>query len=426
MYNCRTSNAWPRDLALTATHFPHCGMTFAVMFGCSVAVETMVVTRLRCATREATHSALMPGIFIELERSRHIKIVESITQQLEVRIRETESRPEQLEALSAAEKARRVEARKEAWLHTMYLKSHLISWNCLLVNLARHLDETQFPLADTANLPVPAEDQVVGGEDGEEVETGEQGEDHSDTCYSGSTLDHTLQGGGDLSHAELMVHTNRKIKSRIRSIIHEYNEKIRDCANRVDGMSMTTQWVSPTAIQCPPPSLPPPSPPRPSPTLLSKLVGWGGGGGGGVFWAGTHEINKKLMTGKQAQGETNVEIALSTARESQHMRSIAVVTMIFLPGTFFAVRAFFYPSFLPRVSANITSAYMANLKVLLLQYLPEHIFNEPFRLGLGPQGRRVQVFLDLRGHDYRGNHNYLVLLVVFRGAPAQDEKPQGQ
>ena len=40
---------------------------------------------------------------------------------------------------------------------------------------------------------------------------------------------------------------------------------------------------------------------------------------------------------KQAQGETNVEIALSTAKESQHMRSIAIVTMIFLPGTFFAV-----------------------------------------------------------------------------------------
>lgn len=34
----------------------------------------------------------------------------------------------------------------------------------------------------------------------------------------------------------------------------------------------------------------------------------------------------------------NVGIALSAARESRHMKSIAIVTMVFLPGTFFAVR----------------------------------------------------------------------------------------
>lgn len=32
-----------------------------------------------------------------------------------------------------------------------------------------------------------------------------------------------------------------------------------------------------------------------------------------------------------------MEIAKATSRDSKHMRSIALVTMIFLPGTFFAV-----------------------------------------------------------------------------------------
>ncbi|KAF5621123.1 uncharacterized protein FTJAE_11464 [Fusarium tjaetaba] len=59
----------------------------------------------------------------------------------------------------------------------------------------------------------------------------------------------------------------------------EYNEKIRECTTGYEGMIMTTQW---------------------------------------------------------AQGETNVEIALATSQDSRHMRSIALVTMIFLPGTFFA------------------------------------------------------------------------------------------
>ena len=39
----------------------------------------------------------------------------------------------------------------------------------------------------------------------------------------------------------------------------------------------------------------------------------------------------------QADGETNVQIALEMRRDSRHMRSIALVTMVFLPGTFFAV-----------------------------------------------------------------------------------------
>ncbi|KAF4498116.1 hypothetical protein FAGAP_5708 [Fusarium agapanthi] len=38
----------------------------------------------------------------------------------------------------------------------------------------------------------------------------------------------------------------------------------------------------------------------------------------------------------ETQGETNVEIALATSQDSRHMKSIALVTMIFLPGTFFA------------------------------------------------------------------------------------------
>lgn len=39
----------------------------------------------------------------------------------------------------------------------------------------------------------------------------------------------------------------------------------------------------------------------------------------------------------QAQGDTNVDIATSTSQDSGQMRSISLVTMVFLPGTFFAV-----------------------------------------------------------------------------------------
>ncbi|KAF3059977.1 hypothetical protein GL218_05118 [Daldinia childiae] len=70
-----------------------------------------------------------------------------------------------------------------------------------------------------------------------------------------------------------------RINSRLQAMIEEYEDKIRECTMRLDGMAMATQW---------------------------------------------------------SHGDTNVEIALATGRDSRHMRSIAVVTMVFLPGTFCA------------------------------------------------------------------------------------------
>ena len=270
MYNCRTSNAWPRDLALTATHFPHCGLTFAVMFGCSVAVETNMVRRLSLAVREAAHPALLPGILIELERSRHIGLVENITKELEDRIGEVKSKPENVEALSEAENDRRVVARKEAWMNTKYLESHLVSWNSLLLAFTRHLDEIQFPRGRAAQLMASAAGQAAeagGAEEGEEA--GEQEAEWPSPyrlpplfCYpcppspglsqnEKIPASHPRNSGQDApwgcvepSPEELMCHTSRKIKSRVREIIHEYHEKIRECALRVDGMAMATQWVS--------------------------------------------------------------------------------------------------------------------------------------------------------------------------------------
>ena len=53
----------------------------------------------------------------------------------------------------------------------------------------------------------------------------------------------------------------------------------------------------------------------------------------------------------QAHAETNMEIAAATRRDSKHMRSIALLTMVFLPGTFIAVG---YLSLL--VSSNFLSS----------------------------------------------------------------------
>ncbi|KAJ9144602.1 hypothetical protein NKR23_g5865 [Pleurostoma richardsiae] len=93
------------------------------------------------------------------------------------------------------------------------------------------------------------------------------------------------------------------IKDRLESLIEELEEKIDECSMRVDGMTIATQW---------------------------------------------------------AQGDTNVDIASAAGKDSSQMRSIALVTMVFLPGTFFATlfsMSFF--NWFPSAKDNDTSAIVS-------------------------------------------------------------------
>ncbi|KAK5656070.1 hypothetical protein OQA88_5209 [Cercophora sp. LCS_1] len=102
-------------------------------------------------------------------------------------------------------------------------------------------------------------------------------------CTSGSETVFTLESGRiddpDVEYQKLLYEAGKRMDDRLVSMISEYEEKIRTCVMEIDGIAMATQW---------------------------------------------------------SHGETNMEIATATGEDSSQMRSIAVVTMVFLPGTFFA------------------------------------------------------------------------------------------
>ncbi|EPE33279.1 hypothetical protein GLAREA_06291 [Glarea lozoyensis ATCC 20868] len=304
VYNCRTSNAWDLDLAFTSTYFPHCGLTFAVLFGCTLSVEGEVLRRLGSglSATEASHPLLIPGILVELERSRHIHIVEATIDHLETKIFELNG-SSKMQNVEESETEKRNEEKRSAWLDTTYLRNGLISWNTQLAKIAKHAEElTNIETGNVCSLRnLTRKDQQRKSFDSTSSNKGsEKWEDRiskdSENCpYVESELSDLLKDEKHGQHEtesrisepnmdfstplEQFARVGYKIHDRVQSIIDEYDDKIRDCTMRVDGMAMATQW---------------------------------------------------------AQGETNVEIAYSTSKDSSHMRSIALVTMIFLPGTFFA------------------------------------------------------------------------------------------
>ncbi|KAH8802628.1 hypothetical protein F5884DRAFT_802481 [Xylogone sp. PMI_703] len=312
VYNCRSSHAWDMDLALTATYFPHCGLTYAILFGCPLSVEEEIVKRLSFATAEIAHPLLMPGIFAEIEMSRHVHIVEATIDELETKILELDF-TSNWESIPLSETEKRNQEKRTAWLNTTYLRNALVSWNAQLAKMSDHTDElksTVFKLKEpqetdrktrdrfednSSNISTsePQPNQAISSTQSELSDaSSEKGLEeewpspHGDHLQSGKEYQKCLrrcknpviQRNPEVIK-EQMQRVGNKIKNRIQAIISEYDNKIRDCTMRVDGMAMATQW---------------------------------------------------------SHSEANVEIALATGRESKHMRSIAIVTMVFLPGTFLA------------------------------------------------------------------------------------------
>jgi hypothetical protein len=264
------------DLALTATYFPHCGLTYAILFGCPLSVEEDIVKRLSFATAEATHPLLMPGIFAEIERSRHVNVVEATINELETRIFELDLQSDR-ESMSPSESEKRNREKRSAWLDTTYLRNALVSWNTQLAKMSDHMDE----LKSTVFKPNKSEETVRNTRNGFEdyssnISASEfkpsgailstQSELPDVSCEDGldeerSTIhgDH-VRGGKEYQKAsrpfrdsmthrdsevvkEQMRRVGNKIKDRTQAIIDEYDEKIRDCTMRIDGMAMATQWV---------------------------------------------------------------------------------------------------------------------------------------------------------------------------------------
>ncbi|KAF1850800.1 uncharacterized protein K460DRAFT_412448 [Cucurbitaria berberidis CBS 394.84] len=291
VYNCRTSNSWDSDLALTATYYPKFGFTYAMIFGCPQSVERSIVERLRTVTYEATHPLLLPGIFSELEMIRHKRLVETSINDVEAKIFELDFQANEVQYLSKDEIEKRNEAKRTSWLDLTYLRNSLITWNTQTLKMSKHAEELNAKLFNPCNA------QEIRSHRAEAEETSRNPiylEHRSallsklvpGSCTSEKQLIKSMdvesdsgQLKADIVYLEQMESVGNKIRFRLEAIRDEYDEKIRDCTMRVEGMAMATQW---------------------------------------------------------AHSETAVEVALATSRDSKVMRSISLVTMVFLPGTFFA------------------------------------------------------------------------------------------
>ncbi len=196
VYNCRSANTWKNDLALTVTHIPCRNLTFAILFGCTAAVEKEVLNRLAGARDCAFHPLLLPGIFVELERDRMAEVVESTIDRIEETIYELDTGDTGYETADSGHPAGPRHVRRTVWLNVTFLRNRLRILRTQFIKMIEHIEE-----------------------------------------LSASNL------SKDPKENELMRRTGSLIRDRLRTIVEELDEMIDDCSMRVDGMTIATQWV---------------------------------------------------------------------------------------------------------------------------------------------------------------------------------------
>lgn len=317
--NCRTPSSWESDLALSLTHFPRQGTTFAVLYGSNATIERQVVERLQFIGEAASHPLLLPGILAELELQRHTRLVEKSINDVEARIFELSFQSTDAGTLTRSQIDARNELKRNAWLDLNYLRNSLSTWIAQLQKIAlisgsfefESLDSREEPYHTTEaiydqtlpsckgmqlpKIPTPeSEEQLTTNlfrikctstrsfrNEGIESEVEEEGRgrntpDSDETCVDGvdagglkTRIESQVEASGERldtpdsdktyvrtrmkcadaaglsdDYLHRMMKVNVKIKSRLDAIIDNYDEKIRDCTMRVDGMAMATQWVS--------------------------------------------------------------------------------------------------------------------------------------------------------------------------------------
>jgi hypothetical protein len=257
VYSARTPREWRDDMAMSATSFPDLGLTYAIVYGCTSTLEDSILERLHPLGEAAAHPLVVPGVLVEIELLRHTRLVEANIVQVETKIFELDVVPGATEGGGEKENRRRNEAKRSAWLNLSYLRNSLITWHVELGKIMTHSNALK----------------SLDGKDSVNID---------------DTIPWALREVGE------------KTRLRLETIRREYDEKIRHCTMRLDGMAMATQWV--------------------------RLM--------------TNRYNLPSLCTKprsQSHSETAAEQAMAANRETKVMKSISLVTMVFLPGTFFAV-----------------------------------------------------------------------------------------
>ena len=258
-----------------------------MLFGCNNLISDEITRRIQGFQDSGAHPMLLVGIFAELERRRYVYLVERTVRDLLNRVMELSEGEQEVELGTSTENYDSI----EAWLDTSNIRTSLLGWRNQLEKMISHVEE----LASTTGANGPMIQSPSGAQDGE------------------------------VSRAKSRA-VGQRIRERLEEIRCDYDEMIYKCTQSMDGMTLATQLVS---------ILPDPdgachvlverSQQHEKSRITNRRQSW-------------NQIGRQDNRTNLKISESNLTIAEATKVDSHQMRKISVLTLVFLPATFVAVR----------------------------------------------------------------------------------------
>ncbi|KAL8404455.1 hypothetical protein RB594_009345 [Gaeumannomyces avenae] len=281
-YVCRTSSAWGGDMALSATHFPRTGFTSAVFFGCEFD-EEVVRGNMRIPTSSLKSGDRITGLLSNSEATVvHPMLLVGFLAEVELRRHQDIVRQAVEYLLDTVTKVSSGEGLNYQMLtpESGEEDNHAIKpWLDMHV-IKIKLESWQRELEKMVDHVKELSDMVYRAR-----EVPKMGELNPVTLQPHDDKQLVAFRAEEERRGNVRA-VGRRIEERLRDIINQYHEMIGESMLTMEGPNLITQVIHTRA---------------------------------------------------------NMEIAEKTKNDGRQMKSIAVLTMVFLPGTFFAT--FFSMSF---------------------------------------------------------------------------------
>ncbi|KAK3322803.1 hypothetical protein B0H66DRAFT_215041 [Apodospora peruviana] len=268
-YTARMNAALPCDLALSTTYIPSTHTSYSVLYGVYPAQGDEIWARLFSALSSSpTHPLLVLGIFLELDRARLISHADSLADEFTLGADVLSSEETPWDPSTAKENLK-MQRYLRVCLRSRTLADYMGTAKRQLSKVLAELDELELLWTTTPTAAAAA--PVPAGDD----------EDY---------LNDKRRDSNDKGKEEEddLIATGKQMKQRIRDIMDEYDDRMDECGRMAQNLSLAMQ------------------------------TGW------------NQIARQDSMTGARV-AKVNTAIALETKRESAQMRSIAVLTMVYLP-----------------------------------------------------------------------------------------------
>ncbi|KAM7215571.1 hypothetical protein V8F06_009038 [Rhypophila decipiens] len=286
MISCtaRTSSQLPDDLAFSSAFIPHLNLNLAVVYGCNQKQKREAIKRIQaCDLAEAHHPLLLAGMLFEMERVRLGDAVDKLLDNFALR-GSSSDRDLDLDM----DKARMTEFLRSCY-ESRELVNHIKAVQLELGKLITAVSAT-ISLPNSALLPTyPHQPEKSSDRDKDNPDP----DPHPDLNFDSSSS--TV--GNPNPNPYLPASAAHKILTRLHDISLELTTKSHDCNLVNSNMSLTMT------------------------TAMSH------------FARLDNQTNLKLSRVNTELARTNTGLSHDMKRDSSQMRSIALLTMVFLPMT---------------------------------------------------------------------------------------------